>query len=234
MSHKLAVAALASIVVAAGHAAAGTLKIIYQASAKIEGGGAGTLLAVQPVSGGAIVEEQTTTGEAIILLSQPAKGKPYVRTVIKALPSAAACGTGLYNLTGHLVTYGTTVWGMTGATCGSAGAIFELTPPVTTGKPWTWRSVLKMPASFATNRVGSGFDDLVFDTGGNLYGLLRKGGYGSGCDSDGCGIVFEVTAGALAAGKATVSTLYTLPTTAFYPTGLVRDRYGHQGNRVNS
>ncbi len=227
MTHNLAATALAALTLAGGHAAAGTLNIIYQASAKIEGPGAGTLLGVQPVSGGAIVEEQTTTGQAIILLSQPAKGKPWVRTVIRSLPSSGACSTGIYNLTGHLVLNGKIVWGMTGATCGSAGGVFELTPPATPTGRWTYRSVFLMPAAFATSKVGSGFDDIVFDSGGNLYGLLRKGGYGSGCDSDGCGRFFEVTAGALASGKPTVATLYTLPTTASYPEGLVRDRYGH-------
>jgi uncharacterized repeat protein (TIGR03803 family) len=83
--------------------------------------------------------------------------------------------------------YGTTTGG--GAN-GGGGTVFELTPQ--SGGNWT-ETVLH---SFAggPNDGADPAAGLIFDAAGNLYGTTFMGGSDtSGCQSDGCGTVFELT-----------------------------------------
>lgn len=83
--------------------------------------------------------------------------------------------------------YGTTPFGGVNL----AGTIFELSPPTVRGGLWS-ESVLY---SFGGGSDGSmPLSPLFFDKFGNLYGTTFSGGLtGTGCASDGCGTVFQLS-----------------------------------------
>ena len=101
--------------------------------------------------------------------------------------------------------YGTTQVGGTGA---GGGTVFELSPTAT---GWT-EAVLY---SFQAGNDGAYPNStLVMDPTGNLYGTTEFGGSGSsgGCvETDGCGIVYELSAPATQGGPWTESTFLALP-----------------------
>jgi uncharacterized repeat protein (TIGR03803 family) len=68
------------------------------------------------------------------------------------------------------------------------GGVFELI--LNKGK-WTER-VLHQFMQNGKDGAYILFGGLVFDATGNLYGMTRSGGSGTGCGSNGCGTVFEV------------------------------------------
>jgi uncharacterized repeat protein (TIGR03803 family) len=70
--------------------------------------------------------------------------------------------------------YGTTFYG----TGSSSGTVFELSPPATTGAPWT--ETLLYSFSNTGGNTGSGTGGLVFGKAGVLYGLDVYGGEGYG------------------------------------------------------
>jgi uncharacterized repeat protein (TIGR03803 family) len=82
--------------------------------------------------------------------------------------------------------YGTTTNGGTGTACmgGSCGTVFEITP---TGKLTTLHS-------FDGTDGASPYAWLVQAANGNFYGTTSNGGVSDAC-SNGCGTVFEITAG---------------------------------------
>jgi uncharacterized repeat protein (TIGR03803 family) len=85
--------------------------------------------------------------------------------------------------------YGTTVEGGRGcAPTFGCGTVFELTH-LNIHRNWTIHSF----AGFD----GNGPNGLISaeDRSGNLYGTTRLGGAGTGCDTSGCGTVFEVSQG---------------------------------------
>jgi uncharacterized repeat protein (TIGR03803 family) len=80
--------------------------------------------------------------------------------------------------------YGTTVIGGT-ATCGT---VFKLAPQAS--PPWQ-ETVLFNFDCFATGKSPHG--GVTFDAHGNLVGTTVAGGSGGPCNSDGCGVVFQLT-----------------------------------------
>ncbi len=199
----------------AGSAAAGKLSVLYQATAE-DGNAGGTFSQTLPVAGGGVIVE-ATGGEAglVLLLTPNGTGQPYTRTVVHEFTDG--CSTDGGNPSGHLVAdKAGNVWGMTNASCGvPGGTVFELIKPVQGGS-WTYNEILQMPAAY----TGGGYDDIVFDTRGNLYGLLR-----AACVSA-CSTIFEIPAAALAGGNEPVQTLYSFGEAAV-PKGLVRDKHGN-------
>ena len=121
------------------------------------------------------------------------------------------------------------VWGMSNG-CNNPdadpqGTLFELVKPQAGGN-WTFKTVVQMPASIGNlDVVGSDYRSVVFDKGGNLYGLATLG---CGAD-DGCGKIFKVPAAVLdgTKPKGKVKILYTFPTTSSQPNGMVRDKNGN-------
>jgi len=217
-----AMAALALL--AAGPAGAkGVLQTIYQSTAT------GDYLIGTHANADATVFVVTSVGpngSGQILLLTP-QGKTYTPSLIHAFacdidgghPSEALVADAAGN-----------VWGMGNGCGGSSGAdpqgtLFELVKPQTGGN-WTFKTVKQMPASIGElNISGSGYRSVVFDKAGNLYGLATLG-----CGAeDGCGKVFKVPAAVLdgTKPKGKVQILYTFPTTASQPTGMVRDKNGN-------
>jgi hypothetical protein len=87
----------------------------------------------------------------------------------------------------HGTLYGTTYSG----SGGPSGTVFRLTPPKTTGKPWT-HTLLYAFAGFADGADPQ--DEVVFDKNGNLYGMTSYGGSGGpNCFGSPCGTVFQLT-----------------------------------------
>jgi uncharacterized repeat protein (TIGR03803 family) len=76
--------------------------------------------------------------------------------------------------------YGTTIYG--GAQ--GVGTVYEL---ARSGKSWK-ETVLR---SFNNRDGGNPLAGLIFDHG-NLYGTASRGGSGTGCRFDGCGVLFEI------------------------------------------
>lgn len=94
-------------------------------------------------------------------------------------------GTAAYGGSGPCILFGTPT---------GCGAVFELSPPVKSGDPWT-ETVLY---NFQGGNDGDLPDgSLVFDKAGNLYGAtLYGGGQGTTCDifyGGTCGTVFELS-----------------------------------------
>jgi len=86
--------------------------------------------------------------------------------------------------------YGTTLFGGNGG-CGElsegCGTVFKLAPDGTETTLMRFSSTTDV----GTNPVGG----LIADANGNLYGTTELGGYMQGCGGQGCGVVFEITAG---------------------------------------
>ena len=87
--------------------------------------------------------------------------------------------------------YGTTALGTMGCTeSGSCGAVFKLTPPVSSGGNWI-ETVLH---SFTYGNDGAiPFSSLIADQSGNLYGTTSEGYVQTGCGSSKCGTVFRLS-----------------------------------------
>lgn len=101
--------------------------------------------------------------------------------------------------------YGTTNTG--GGTLGD-GTVFELSPPVSVGGPWT-ESILY---SFQGGDTGKnpGAAGVVLDGAGNLYGVTRMGGHNvpDYCNATGCGVIYKLAPPAVAGGDWTETVLH--------------------------
>ncbi len=205
--------------------AAETLSVLYQATSD-DGNAGGSLYQPLPVAGGGIiVEAEGSNGSygLVLLLTPNGQGQPYTRTVLHNFDQPCTIDGG--GPTGHLAAdKDGNVWGMTNESCGvPSGTVFELVKPGQ-GGTWTYKEVLQMPASYFQNYADGGYDDILFDPKGNLYGLLR-----AACQSA-CSTVFEIPASTLAGGAKPVQTLYSFPANgdeAAIPRGLVRDKNGN-------
>jgi uncharacterized repeat protein (TIGR03803 family) len=105
------------------------------------------------------------------------------------------------------VLYGTTFYGGGSAACEGqelgCGTVFSLTPPATSGAPWT-ENVLYRFQGGSDGAYPQGA--LTFDSEGNLYGVTASGG-SANC-TGGCGTVFELVRPATPEGTWTENLLY--------------------------
>jgi hypothetical protein len=103
--------------------------------------------------------------------------------------------------------YGTTGGG--GSSCGGlssgCGTVFKLTPPTSQGAAWT-ESVLYSFTGVGNDGFGPAAG-LILDSSGALYGTTQFGG-NSGCQGNGCGVVFKLTPPASPGGAWSESVLY--------------------------
>jgi hypothetical protein len=217
---------MAALTAFSGPAAAkGTLDIAYKASAQ-DGNLIGTY--ANPDGTVIVITNLGTHGVGQILQLTPQGKKAYNSSIIKVFSSDADGANPQPSLTPD--TAGN-LWGMTFTSNPyPQGTLFKLTE---TSGVWSLKTVLVMPDSIGFHgSIGSGYGKTAFDKQGNLYGLAIKGGYGVGCDSDGCGRIFKIPAGAMddsvPAGKKKpkVKILYTFPNNGAWPAGLVRDKHG--------
>ncbi len=87
------------------------------------------------------------------------------------------------------------------------GTAFELSPPATTGAPWTETTLHSFGPSEGENPVG----ELLLDQSGNVYGMTTIGPPASGVGSGyGCGVVFQLVPPSIQGGEWTENLLYTL------------------------
>jgi len=173
-------------------------------------------------------------------LSPPAKqGDPWTETLLHVFqgkqhndgefPSGGVIADTLGNI------YGTSSYGGTGDCVllgikGGCGTVFELSPPQTKGRQWTYAILY----SFKGGKDGYlPFGDLVFDSAGNLYGATYfGGGKGTSCDPyyQYCGTVFKLSPPRTKGGKWTEKVLHSFAggTDGANPNGgLVLDGKGH-------
>jgi len=138
----------------------------------------------------------------------------------------------VFDAAGNL--YGATTEGGSSScpSVGQCGTVFQLTPPVKQGDPWT-ETVLYI---FKGNKFGDGATPaggLIIDKAGNLYGTTAYGGTGN-CVllglKLGCGAVYELSPPKEKGGKWTETVLYSFPTAkqGYLPQGdLVFDASGN-------
>jgi uncharacterized repeat protein (TIGR03803 family) len=175
--------------------------------------GAGNLYSVTDQGGGGdgTVYELDATGKETLLYSFG--GSPDGNRPSSVLIADAA---------GNL--YGTTEYGGNGGcTLGQGcGVVFKLT--LGGGGDWT-ESILYTFCSLSNCADGQApmVGPLLIDPAGNLYGTTVYGGASSGCDGQGCGVVFKLDT----AGKETVLHSFTGGADGGSPTaGLIMDRSG--------
>ncbi len=86
-----------------------------------------------------------------------------------------------------------TLYGTAGGGPGSDGVVFNLQPPASLCKsvscPWS-ETVL---FSFSGDNLLDLDGDLAFDAAGNIYGTAFYGGNYRDCESEGCGILYQLT-----------------------------------------
>ncbi len=137
-------------------------------------------------------------------LSPPAKkGDPWTGTILyefkgkESNDASAPAGGVILDAAGNV--YGTTAYGGTGdcvllGTNAGCGTVYELSPPVKKGDPWT-ETILYSFQSGNDGYFPQG--NLTFDAKGNLYGAtLFGGGKGNSCNEfygGNCGTVFELS-----------------------------------------
>jgi uncharacterized repeat protein (TIGR03803 family) len=146
---------------------------------------------------------------------------------------AIPVGSIVYDKQGNL--YGATLSGglrSCSAPGGGCGTVYELSPPVKKGDPWTETQV----HLFQGRAFGDGSDPaggLIMDAAGNLYGTTEYDGSGN-CNLlggvVGCGTVYELSPPAQPGGAWTETVLYNFQggNDGYIPTGdLVFDKVGN-------
>jgi hypothetical protein len=125
-----------------------------------------------------------------------------------ATDGALPAGGVVFDSAGNL--YGATQQGFGLCPPIDCGSVFQLSPPVKKGDPWT-ETVLHV---FTGNTDGDGnvpVGGLIIDNSGNLYGTTGYGGTGN-CvllgTKVGCGIVYEMTPPQIKGGAWTETVLY--------------------------
>jgi uncharacterized repeat protein (TIGR03803 family) len=152
----------------------------------------------------------------------PAASGPWTETLLYTFnggtDGANPIGGLTFDAAGNL--YGTTEQG---GGANSAGTVFKLTP--TSSGPWTETQLY----SFTGGADGKfPTSALVFDAAGNLYGSTPYGGNEHTCDTNGCGVVFELSP--TTSGPWTETVLHTFIVgdgDGFTPSGIVRDAGGN-------
>jgi hypothetical protein len=154
---------------------------------------------------------------AAICLGLTAGAKAQTANNIAGAPGYTVAGL-ILDSAGNL--YGTSVYGGSSGNCTlGCGAVFEVSPPTTSGGAWT-ETVLY---SF-TKGADGGFPaaGLVFDSKGNLYGTTPEGGAGK------YGTVFKLSRGVGGIWKETVLHSFFGGTGGFAPqSGLIFDANGN-------
>ena len=178
-------------------------------------------------TGGCIEAGATLGCGTVFELTPPStSGGSWTETVLYSFQGASDGVTPLAGLVmdaeGNL--YGTTA----GANSFGAGAVFELSPPATSGGSWTLTTLHAFEGSDGTAPSGN----LMFDKIGNLYGTTQGGGYygGTYCLNSGCGTVFELSPPVTSGGAWTEKVLYALTADldgAYPRAGLVMDEAGN-------
>jgi hypothetical protein len=151
-------------------------------------------------------------------LAPPAKkGDTWTETVLHIFQGnahndgASPQGGLIIDSAGNL--YGSTAYGGTGncVLLGSlmgCGTVYELSPPKQKGGAWTEAVLYSFPTA---KRGYAPWGDLVFDSGGNLYGATQfGGGYGTTCDGfyQYCGAVYELSPPTTKGGRWTEKVLH--------------------------
>ncbi len=122
--------------------------------------------------------------------------------------------------------YGTTPQGGTNNCYGGAffsGIVYELTPPVPPGSPWT-ETILHTCDFSGDGLAPTG--ELIFDKAGNLYGTTGAGGTSTNC-TYGCGTVFELSPPSEPGGEWTETILYNFDSGVAPNGGLIFDKAGN-------
>lgn len=151
----------------------------------------------------------------------PTSSGPWTETILYTFTNgtdgANPVGSLILDSAGNL--YGTTEQGGVN----SAGTVFKLSP--TSSGPWT-ETQLYIFTGGADGKFPT--SALVFDAAGNLYGSTPYGGNEHTCDTNGCGVVFELSP--TTTGPWTESVLYTFVVgggQGFNPSGIIRDAAGN-------
>jgi uncharacterized repeat protein (TIGR03803 family) len=148
-------------------------------------------------------------GTVYELVPPAAPGARWTETTLYSFTGGndgAAPGALVFDKAGNL--YGTTGDGGVNATETLAGGVFKLSPPTTSGAPWTKTVLYSFPGS--STDAGNPAGPLVFDIAGNLYGATSGGGTESGltCGSSGCGTVYQLKPPSISGGPWTETVLY--------------------------
>ena len=223
LNRTLLIATSALALAAAAPAGASSLSVIYQPT---DEPGPVTLLPPVPVKTGVISgTPQGGQGSGdLFLLTQNKKSQTYTRTTIYTFANANAPVDGSAPSPNLVADKKGNIWGTTqGNGANGNGTLYELVAPATRKGAYTFRLVMQMPAQFTHEFAGDGFDQLAFDTKGNLFGLIRGDLNGTGL-----GGIFEVTKAQLASGNGAPALLYTFPSSDdSLPYGLAIDQHGN-------
>ena len=172
-----------------GAASAQTLTTLYSFSGGNDGAAPdsgliadalGNLYGTTPFGG-------TSNGGTVFKLTPPTtRGGPWTETVLWSFTGNDGLQphAGLIADPGNL--YGTTEFGGTSG----LGTVFKLTPPTTSGGPWTQTVLWSFTGGSDGDTPKAG---LIADASGNLYGTTQKGGLGVGSGTEGGGTVFKLT-----------------------------------------
>ena len=130
----------------------------------------------------------------ILMLTPPASGAgAWTRARIHSFQgeSGGANPFSIQSLDSSGGLYGVTLYGGNTACPGGCGTVFRLTPPATSGNPWTKSIVYRFRGGNDGYRPYAG---LVRAPNGDLFGTTRIGGgqAGSNCPYDGCGTVYRL------------------------------------------
>ena len=102
--------------------------------------------------------------------------------------------------------YGTTSGSGFDNSSNNQGAVFQLSPPVVPGGPWTETTICNFPSAvLGVNPFGP----VVFDAAGNLYGTTYLGGNLNCGATIECGVVFQLSPPATSGGSWTETVIHT-------------------------
>ena len=154
-------------------------------------------------------------GDGVVFkLTPPAtQGNPWKETVMHSFCKTAGCPDGQYPLDGPIFVgsdlYGTTIYG------GSSG--FGTVYRLTTAATPKFTSLYSFKGGSSDGAYPSA--GVIANKSGTLYGETQSGG-GTGCNSGGCGTVYELTPPATAGNPYTETVIYSFSgATEYTPTG---------------
>jgi uncharacterized repeat protein (TIGR03803 family) len=120
---------------------------------------------------------------------------------------------------------------------GTAGIVYELSPPAVAGGAWNEQVLLNFSAQSGAGEQPQQSDPLLMDPSGALYGTATTGGAKTnGICSIGCGVVFKLVPPAVAGGGWTEQILWNFTGAAdgaFPMAGLIMDKLGNLYGTTN-